>query len=465
MTVESPQNAENQNAENLHTPALDPATAWLPYEPSKDHPWTFSLAAHLYRRAAFGGSESELDRAVNEGPERTVQRLVHPEGIASFDQMLGQAANLLGTGDEAARLQTWWLYRMRHSPDPLGEQMVLFFHNHFATSADKVRDAELLLRQNRLFREHWHQPFGRLLAEVAHDPALLIYLDCTENRKRQPNENFAREVMELFALGLDHYTEADIRELARCFTGTEVRRREVRFNPYEHDSGVKSFLGVQGNFNTQQAIEQLLRQTVAAKFLVKKLVRWFVCDAPLDDAMLEPLAQQLRQHDFRIHVPVETILRSRLFYSSLSVGQQVRSPISMVVGWLRGLDASTDFRQVLQPLREMGQSPFYPPNVAGWPGGITWLNSQRTIARCQWIASLAKGTEVKYASGDPTAFANSLGSTAQQRVTRLERLLLATPLSNRFRDALVSEIEQHRGNEQLRCVLESFSMVPQAHIA
>ena len=444
---------------------IDPLSAWLPFEPTETTPWTYELAAHLFRRAAFGANQATCSRAVSDGPGITVDRLLNPDGVEAFDQLLSHAANLLGAGDEAPRVVAWWLYRMRHSPDPLGEQLVLFWHNHFATSADKVKDAELLLRQNLLFRERSRGRFGDLLKAIAEDPAMLIYLDCTENRKRQPNENFAREIMELFALGLDQYSQQDIKELARCFTGAEVRRREYRFNPYEHDTGIKVLLDTNGNFDGNQAIDLLLQQTTAANFIATKLIRWFVCDQPLNQAFVEPLSRILRDHDYDIGHATSTILRSRIFYSSLSVGQQIRSPVSLVVGWLRGLDATTDVQQLLRPLREMGQAPLYPPNVAGWPAGMVWLNSQSMIARSHWIRDFAHSGQTRFEMGNADNFARSLGTNARQRLQHLELSLLAIPLTNANREELLGSLEDKPPGEQVRAALDLLALLPQVHIA
>ncbi len=300
---------------------------------------------------------------------------------------------------------------------------------------------------------------------MARDPAMLIYLDSIENRKREPNENFAREVMELFCLGLDQYTQQDVHQLARCFTGMEVRRRQYRFNTYEHDEGEKTVLGKTANFNIDSAIEHLLDQPATARFIARKLVRWFITDDPLEDALLDPLAKQLHDSRYDIRATVRTLLGSRLMFSEYAMANQVRSPVSLVIGWMRSCDITCEMQTLIGPLREMGQLPLYPPNVAGWPGAATWINSQTLVARSRWAWDLTHRGDTKYLGGDLNTFANKCGGTAAQRLQTCEDLLLAVPLSENQRSEILAAINQDNAAEQMRVILSSLIMTPQAQIA
>ncbi|MBI3464160.1 MAG: DUF1800 family protein, partial [Planctomycetes bacterium] len=210
---------------------LDAGWAWGVYSPSEDSPWDTAAAAHLFRRAGFGANEQQLRQAVAEGPAATLDRLI--AGGPESDSFYVGATRLIRpllAANNVGSLPPWWLYVMLHSPHPLLEKLTLFWHSHFATSAEKVKDARLMYDQNVTLRKHALGRFGPMLTDMARDPAMLLWLDSATNRKLHPNENFAREVMELFSLGLGHYTEQDIKQAARAFTGWEVWQERFRSN-------------------------------------------------------------------------------------------------------------------------------------------------------------------------------------------------------------------------------------------
>jgi uncharacterized protein (DUF1800 family) len=228
---------------------VDPAWAWSPYEPDTRQPWDRARAAHLYRRAGFAANWQQLDEAVQQEPAAIVRQLL-AAGAKGNDfklEMEQLGKTILASGNPQS-LSAWWLYWMLHTPDQCGEKATLFWHGHFATSAAKVTSARLMLAQNDLLRRHALGNFVELVQAVSRDPAMLIYLDSATNRKLRPNENYARELMELFCLGPGNYTERDIQEIARSFTGWEVRDEKFRFNPYQHDRGQKSLLGANWRF-------------------------------------------------------------------------------------------------------------------------------------------------------------------------------------------------------------------------
>src|SRR5579884_4000592 len=240
---------------------IDPGEVWKPWRPTAADPWGRKWAAHLYRRAAFGASRAELLEAERLGPERTLDLLLRGRP---------QAADLLGTltdvgriaaaRDDGNQLRGWWLYAMLQGGHPLREKLTLFWHNHFATSLAKVREPALMFRQNCLLRRHALGKFGPLLQDVSRDGAMLVWLDSNSNVKGRPNENYARELMELFSLGVGHYTEHDIREAARAFTGWHTDGQGFRFNAAAHDYGSKTVLGRTGKLDGSDIIDVLLEQ-------------------------------------------------------------------------------------------------------------------------------------------------------------------------------------------------------------
>ena len=277
-------------------------------------------------------------------------------------------------GNEAA-LQDWWLHRMIHTTHPLREKMTLFWHNHFATSIVKVRQPALMLQQNVLIRKHALGKFGPFLLEMSRDPAMLVWLDSNSNVKGKPNENYAREVMELFTLGVGHYTEKDIREAARAFTGWHTDGRKFAFNRSRHDDGTKTVLGQTGDWDGGDVVRIVLEQPAAARFLVRKLYRYFISEGGRPpDAPARAAGRPFRDSGYDIADLVGTMLRSRLFFSDHAFRQRIKSPVEYVVGMLRGLEAkaapSPEYVPPQQPrlMDGLGQALFAPPNVKGWAG-------------------------------------------------------------------------------------------------
>ena len=376
----------------------DPAWAWKPFEPSAAQPWDVQSVAHLHRRGGFAVPWTVLDRDRREGPEAAIGRLLKgeeksPDGTpaaeieSTFDAMSAQ----LGPSADLARIQSIWLYRMIFTPHPLRERMALFWHNHFATSNAKVQNPGLMLRQNTLLRSHALGDFGAMLLAIGRDPAMLIWLDSTINKKVKPNENYAREIMELFTLGRGHYTEKDIQEAARAFTGWFVVRDEFQEVPRQHDDGVKTVLNRRGVWDGDDIPGILLEQPACADFICRKLYRHFVSDTERPtDALIAPLAQAFRESHYQIQVLVATILRSNLFFDPRMRRRRVKSPVEFAVGTIRALEIVNPTVQsgaLAEACGRMGQSLFAPPSVAGWDGGPGWINSTAMLAR----ANLALG--------------------------------------------------------------------------
>jgi uncharacterized protein (DUF1800 family) len=382
---------------------LDPVQAWQPFKPDARQPFDRKWAAHLYRRAGFGASRQELLDAVSRGLKDTLDLLLR--GQPDADELLD---TLNDAGRYAARkrtanpLRAWWLYVMLHGGHPLREKMTLFWHNHFATSIAKVQDPGLMFRQNYLIRWHALARFGPLLREMSRDGAMLVWLDSNSNVKGRPNENYARELMELFSLGVGNYTEKDIREAARAFTGWHFDGEGYEFNAAVHDDEPKTVLGRTGNHNGDDVVKIVLAQPACAKFLVRKLYRFFISEAvEPPDAFLEPLAQSFRASDYNISALLRTMLSSQHFFSEYAFRQRIKCPVEFVIGAVRAVYREThekdrEYRplpqEVLVPRMEaMGQQLFAPPNVKGWPGGRAWLNTSTMLARDNFAQALAVG--------------------------------------------------------------------------
>ena len=407
----------------VSTPILmnDPDRAWGPFEPTPADPWDRPRVAHLHRRAGFAASWSVLGRDLGDGPAASVDRLLDGEPTSidgmpagAFGRMLDAMADRLGASGPLTGAQGVWLYRMIHTPDPLRERLALFWHDHFATSNAKVNNPALLQAQAALLREHALGDFGALLGAIGRDPAMLIWLDATVNRKAHPNENYAREVMELFALGRGRYTEADIREAARALTGRYVVGDRVREVLGQHDGGTKTILGRSGPFRGDDLPAILLDQPACAEFLCGKLFRLFVSEVDEPSAeLIAPLARAFRDSGYRVRVPVEIVLRSRLFHAPEVRRRRVKGPVELAVGMIRALEVvgpTVSTTALAGACARMGQSLYAPPSVAGWDGGPAWINTTTTLARTNLALALLSRSDDDFGKRlDPEALADRHG--------------------------------------------------------
>lgn len=295
----------------------------------------------------------------------------------------------------AFELREWWYREMLTTPSPLTEKMTLFWHSHFATSQQKVRFTALMYRQNVTLRQHALGNFSTLLHQVARDPALVIFLDSVQNRKQNPNENFAREVMELFTLGEGNYEERDIKEVARAFTGWSLDRDtgKFMFRPGMHDFGSKTVLGRSGDFDGSAVLDILLAHPKTAEFLTRKLWKEFISPTP-DEEELHRFARIFRNSRYDIKVLLRAMLTSDAFYASKNRATLIKSPVELVVGTLRQFDiAAPNLRPFIIAGALLGQNVFAPPNVKGWPGGEAWINSASLLGRKQFLDRLFSARE------------------------------------------------------------------------
>lgn len=432
-------------------------------KPLSEQRWNFAAAAHLLNRAGFGGPPAEIERLVQLGSDKAVAALLDyekipdptpnpswarpdPERRAKFEALRKaseeERRRLVREERQTQRerlieLRGWWLQRMAKGPRPLQEKMVLFWHGHFATSVEKVRDAYLMWRQNELFRRLATGNWLQLLVEVAKDPAMLIWLDQAQSRKQHPNENFAREVMELFALGEGHYTEKDVTEAARAFTGWSYDRIEQKFveRPALHDDGVKTVLGKTGNLDGYDVLQQIVAQPQAARFITAKLWHFFAGQPPAS-ALNEALAAVFRKHGNQFKPLLRVMFRSEEFYDPTLLRAQVKSPVQWLVGTVRMLEMELPPAPVCAAiLRQLGQELFAPPNVKGWDGGLTWITTNTLLARYNLAAALVLG--------DWSALGSLVARDNPQNARRIENRLRQIRAGGPDVNRLFSEPERH----------------------
>ncbi|MDQ2866759.1 MAG: DUF1800 domain-containing protein [Candidatus Eremiobacteraeota bacterium] len=371
------------------------------------------MAAHLLRRAGFGGTPDQIGKIASMRVHDAVESLVHFAGTGSLppqpDTIYDPRADLLALRggnmatssltrkdinktqrDSIGDMQSWWLNRMLLTPAPLQEKMTFYFHGHFTTAAiQKGVWPTYAWQQNQLFRSSALGNLRDLTLAVSRDPAMLLYLDNARSAKAQPNENYARELMELFTLGHGNYTEEDIRQSARAFTGWTVDRRTAAFtfNQRMHDAESKTFLGRSGNFDGSDIVQIIYEQPACARFWSQSLLNFFVYNNP-EPQLVDALASVIRKNNYELAPVMSTLLQSEVFFSPRAYRALVKSPVEFVVGTVNAFGLSQVDRSALRALNQMGQTLFYPPNVAGWPGGTNWITSQTMISRQNFVAGL-----------------------------------------------------------------------------
>ena len=382
--------------------------------------WNDQTAAHLLNRAAFGGTPGEIEAARKKGLAAMVRELVDvnsavadvpPPTWAHLRNIRAQRMEIKAAKDqgqnfqERARevrmmesenildLRRWWLERMMTGSAPLLEKMTLFWHGHFATSVQKVKDAYWMWLQNDTLRRNALGNFATLVKRISHDPAMMIYLDLQQSRKEHPNENWARELMELFTVGIGNYSEQDIRESARAFTGyrIDMTTQQFRFAPMQQDHGPKNFMGRTGARNGDEIIEILVNKPACAQFIGRKLWRFFVEDEP-SPQMVDAIASSIRAHNYEVRPVLREIFSSAQFYSDRVRRMQIKSPIQYLIQTSKLLATQLPSPIVAQnAMRQMGQILFAPPNVKGWDGGKAWISTSTLLFRYNFASYLING--------------------------------------------------------------------------
>jgi uncharacterized protein (DUF1800 family) len=444
--------------------------------------WNYEMAAHLLNRAGFGGTPLQIQNLADMTMPEAVSFLIDyeripdstpaPEWAHPEPDRLATMRRVYQTGTpeekrdaqrgeqrlQAQRmieLRGWWLNRMAKGPRPFQEKMTLFWHGHFATSSEKVHEAYYMWRQNELFRRLATDNWLRLLIEMGKDPAMLIWLDQAESRKEHANENFAREVMELFALGIGNYTEKDVTEGARALTGWSLDRQEQRFvyRPQFHDEGIKTFLGLTGNLTPEDVLAQIVAQPHSSVFITGKIWNYFAGQMP-SSALNQAMATEFRNNGNNFKPFLRVMFSSEEFYSPDIVKNEVKSPVQWLVGTSRMLESELPPPIVcMGMLRTLGQDIFQPPNVKGWDGGLSWITTNTLLARYNEAATLVTGTLQPLAGADFSPKGNGKkNANAEKRFQRMADHIrvggvdvakILTPDERASKDLIVASI-QHR---------------------
>ncbi len=425
--------------------------------------WNYDYAAHLLERAGFGGTPEQIQALANLTPEQAVARMVRFQGVDTGDlppfdesgihdpglepfppsrpavtdeaKKTGEALGIKVKAGGNRRLQPivneffywlrasyletnrvayWWANRMVGSPRPLQEKMSLFWHGHFAVNEGKVRDYRKLLGQLQLFEKQGLGNFHDLMLAVAQDPAMLVFLDAGVNLKGAPNENFAREIMEMFTMGVGHYTETDIREAARAFTGWNYVDLKFVVNKDQHDDGEKTFLGKTGRFDGADVINIIMQQPVTAEYIAGKIYRYFVRQ-DLSPDLQKQLGSVLRDSNYEITPLLEKIFLSRDFYSPASVGTEIQSPVELAISTYRKLGLKSvpgvpDFNSATGAL---GQQLFSPPTVAGWAGGQSWITPGLLLERANFARDVLF-PDINFLPPDRYAYSRDIRTVADK---------------------------------------------------
>ena len=411
--------------------ALTPSLA-----PIHDDQFGLAEARHLLRRAGFGGRPGQAHHLARLGLDQAVERLVtygdldppdrtappaNPDTMHPPTRRQRRALRQARRNDnqqvidayrkqrlqmrradrrEFRQLQRWWLQRMIETPRPLEENLTLLWHGHFATRYRNVRDAYMMQQQHAFLRANANTSFVTLAAGIVRDPAMIKFLNNNRNYARNPNENLARELMELFTLGEGQYTERDIKQAARALTGYHIDDDDFLFRRRAHDGGEKRILGRTAEFDGDALVRHLLRQRACWVFIAFKLYRHFVADVgdTLADVprtyrtVILDLARELRRHEYALKPVLRTLFKSRHFYDARIIGRQIKSPVQLAVGTIRALDTPVrSIDNVHRAMRLMGQELFNPPSVAGWDSGRAWINTSTLFARQNLCTYLITG--------------------------------------------------------------------------
>jgi uncharacterized protein (DUF1800 family) len=437
-------------------------------EPLPDAEWSLRHAAHLLRRAGFGGTPAEIEALHALGRDGAVDRLLEWEGVPDPDApelritvtARPARAEFMGKTQEErqalqrqyrqedqqqfTRVREWWVQRMIRTAHPLRERMVLFWHGHFTSSYRDVRNSYHMYVQNTLLRRHAAGNFRTLLHEISKDPAMLEYLDNNRNHRRKPNENYAREVMELFTLGVGNYTEKDIKEAARALTGWTFSGNRFVFNRQDHDDERKTFLGRTGNFDGDEILDIILDQPAASRHLAARLFSHFAHDEPGREPV-EGLARTLRAANWELEPLLRQLFRSRAFYGERAMGTKVRGPVEMLVGLHRSIDMDARGLAGLSLMAQtLGQSLMDPPNVKGWPGGREWITTSMLLNRYNMAGMLVGLPEDK------------LRTLKEQRIPGMGRMMMRPRVDPNGEE---DDVMGKRGRRRQRARLPTYDVV------
>jgi len=466
----------------------------------------YDQARHLLWRAGFGGTPQQIQTLASWGPERAVdfildagksgdeskpglfdrdivkpptaeERKAYQEARKNKDEDLLAKLQLQRQQRERrdrsqmGEMQRWWLKRMIETPRPLEEKMALFWHGHFATNYRTIENSYHMYLQNELFRTHAVGNFADLMFGIIRDPAMLAYLDNNDSRKGRPNENLAREIMELFSLGVGNYSERDIKEGARALTGYTFNDDEFSFEKNNHDDASKNILGRTGNFDGDDFVKIILEQRGTSQFICRKLYHFFAAELPplerAEDDKLDPatrgavreMAGTFLRSKYELKPVLRQLFLSEHFYSPGLMNEQIKSPAQLIVGAVRSLNTPVrDLAILNDALDLMGQDLFYPPSVKGWDGGRSWINTSTLYVRQNIMAFLLAGKKPKGYDAtaeiekyDPTPLLSELAKAdpgaekdAERVVEYLLRLTIGSCPSH-AKDSLMGFIRENNG--------------------
>lgn len=428
--------------------SLTPETAW---QPLPDSEWDDAAARHLLRRIGFSASGAAIADALAAPPATLLSRafaampsLPEPERIAAFrreetsrtsrlrDVPAQNRRAISQERRERARealidLTLRWLQLAREPVNSAAEKWLLFLSDVWVVSEEKVKDAALLFDHQDILRRHALGPAPSLAKAVLRSPAMIQYLDLQQSRAGAPNENFARELFELFTLGQGHYTENDIKQAARAFTGYRQRNGHFRFAAGRHDRAPQTIFGETARFDGDAVIDLVFRQPAAGTFLPGELARFYLSDQPLPEGWLEPLGSWWSGTGYDLRALAIRFFSSRLFFAGDFRGNFIKSPVQFHLGLLQdlSLDVTPLRRRVIGPLKQMGQLPFDPPNVRGWVGGRSWINSATLAARRQLVRSLVSPIDPEALNADEIAALRAATAAGARDFTLPESTLRA----------------------------------------
>lgn len=427
---------------------------------------------HLYSRASFGIDYPNLMAQSRMSIDKVLDKLFQQSTpvvpLTEAKENILRPARRDDPSEEDIRIYTRkrteqevavniaWVSRLSEDKADLREKLTLFWHGHFACRTNNGYYNQQL---NNVHREYALGNFRDMVMEVSKTPAMLSFLNNQQNKKGKPNENFARELMELFMLGRGHYTETDIRESARAFTGWQFRGDTASFffNERQHDNGNKVFFGKSGNFQGENIIDMILEKRQCAYFIAERMYKFFVNDVP-DPLHVKDLGDHFYNENYEIKPLIQRIFSSKWFYNANNVGNKIKSPIEFLVGLNRSFYIRYGRpRLLLQLQRSLGQAVFYPPNVAGWPGGTSWIDSSSLLARLKLPSTLLNGGMIE-SEGKPDPEDEAYLATARKSQPDVERRVQTYPEWGRFQKALPSEVTL----EQLAYILLATNEIPAA---
>lgn len=397
---------------------------------------------YLFRRAAFGGKSDAILAGAEAGVEATVAQLVDFDLVP--DNIVPPPATAIddSRSKETDDLTVWWLSQMVNTSRPLQEKLVLFWHGHFATGNSKVRSPHLMYMQNDTFRQNALGRFDDLLSAIYKDPAMLVWLDGARNTKQAPNENWGREVMELFVLGRGNYTEDDVHAMARAFTGWTLNRdtNEVRFIPRLHDDGLKTILGQTGNWGSEDAVRILAAHSATGTFLATCLWRFFASETP-SNAAISRMADVYYSSNHSMREVVRTMFLAPEFYAKGTKTGHFKSPVEYVLAPMTQLGLpATDLSTLPRTLTTLGQTLFDPPNVGGWPGGAQWVNPATMLARFNYASRLTGDSAGLTAGFDETSLLTASGADRTDQLVWYVANSLGMQMTNSTISALMTYV-------------------------